>query len=287
MTDLKFYFDGTNGKPFEGEVSVSTLISKLGDADGVGSLPFEYSDSFFSGSACSYNHKLAIMSMGMTMSSFTIKNDGDKYIRSQLHDIGCDDRTIESKKFGDQKPCDDTCGYIFAAKRLPGDNYLIPVVIRSHRYGGEWVSNAHAVEEGCPDFAAGFKAAADGVYSALLDYIARRGFDRSKLKLWICGFSRGGAVSNLLGARLSFESGISKDNIFVYTIASPLTVYDRRAGFTDNIFNIVSEMDVVPRLPLRYWGLRRYGTDLWLPCRARRGTGEYDRLLESMRSRFA
>lgn len=75
-----------------------------------------------------------------------------------------------------------------------------------------------------------------------------------------------GAVSNLLGARLSFESGISKDNIFVYTIASPLTVYDRRAGFTDNIFNIVSEMDVVPRLPLRYWGLRRYGTDLWLPA---------------------
>ena len=287
MTDLKFYFDGTNGKPFEGEVSVSTLISKLGDADGVGSLPFEYSDSFFSGSACSYNHKLAIMSMGMTMSSFTIKNDGDKYIRSLLHDIGCDDRTIESKKFGEQKPCDDTCGYIFAAKRLPGDNYLIPVVIRSHRYGGEWVSNAHAVEEGCPDFAAGFKAAADGVYSALLDYIARRGFDRSKLKLWICGFSRGGAVSNLLGARLSFESGISKDNIFVYTIASPLTVYDRRAGFTDNIFNIVSEMDMVPRMPLRYWGLRRYGTDLWLPCRARRGTDEYDRLLEAMRSRFA
>ena len=51
MTDLKYYFDGTNGKPVEGEVSVSTLIAKLGDADSVGSLPFEYSDSFFSGSA--------------------------------------------------------------------------------------------------------------------------------------------------------------------------------------------------------------------------------------------
>ena len=287
MTDLKFYFDGTNGTPFEGEVSVSTLISKSGDADDVGSLPFEYSDSFFSGSACSYNHKLALMSMGMTMSAFTRKNEGDKYIRRLLRDIGCDERTIESKKFGEQKPCDDTCGYIFAAKRLPGDHFLIPVVIRSHRYGGEWVSNTHAVESNCPDFAAGFKAAADKVYAALLGYIAHRGLDRSKLKLWICGFSRGGAVSNLLGARLSFESGISKDNIFVYTFASPLTVYDRRADFTDNIFNILSEMDSVPRLPLRYWGLRRYGTDLWLPCKARRGAEEYERLLEAMRSRFA
>ena len=44
---------------------------------------------------------------------------------------------------------------------------------------------------------------------------------------------------------------------------------------------------MVPRMPLRYWGLRRYGTDLWLPCRARRGADEYDRLLEAMRSRFA
>lgn len=287
MTDLKFYFDGTNGSPFEGEVSVSALISKLGDADEVGRLPFEYSDSFFSRSACSYNHKLALMSLGMTMSAFTRKNEGDKYIRSLLCDIGCDDRTIESRKFGQQKPCDDTCAYIFAAKRIPGDNFLIPVVIRSHRYGGEWVSNAHAVEEDCPDFSVGFKKAADGVYDALLSYIDRRGFDMSKLKIWVCGFSRGGAVSNLLGARLSFESGISKDNIFVYTFAAPLTVYDRRADFTDNIFNILSEMDAVPRLPLHYWGLRRYGTDLWLPCKARRGGEEYGRLLEAMRARFA
>lgn len=287
MTDLKFYFDGTNGTPFEGMVSVSTLISKTGDAGDIGTLPFHYSDSFFSGSACSYDHRLAIMSMGVTMSAFTYKKDGDKYIRRLLNDIGCDDRTVVSKKYGKQLPSDDSCGYIFAAKRLAGDYFLIPVIIRSHRYGGEWVSNAHVVEPDCPDFAVGFKTAADKVYDALMNYIAQRGFDMSRVKLWVCGFSRGGAVANLLGARLSFESGISKDNIFVYTVASPLTVYDRCAGFTDNIFNILSELDVVPRMPLHYWGLRRYGTDLWLPCKARRGDAEYARLLESMRAQFA
>lgn len=287
MTDLKFYFDGTNGTPFEGTVPVSLLISNIHDSDVISTLPFEYSDSLFAGSACSYSHSLALMSLGMTMSAFTTKNEGDGYIRRLLHSIGFDDRTIESKKYGKQKPCDDTCGYIFAAKRLPGDYFLIPVVIRSHRYGGEWVSNSHVVEESCPDFAYGFKAAADGVYDALTNYIDRRGFDKDKVKLWVCGFSRGGAVSNLLCARLSFESGIKKDNIFVYTFASPLTVYDRAAGFTDNIFNIVSEMDIVPRMPMRTWGLRRYGTDLWLPCRARRGDEEYERLLEAMRAEFA
>ena len=28
MTDLKFYFDGTNGTPFSGEVSIDVMISK-------------------------------------------------------------------------------------------------------------------------------------------------------------------------------------------------------------------------------------------------------------------
>ena len=57
------------------------------------------------------------------------------------------------------KSCADSCGYIIAAKKLPDDTFLIPVVIRSHCYGGEWVSNAHAVEEDTPDHAVGFKAA--------------------------------------------------------------------------------------------------------------------------------
>lgn len=88
MTDLRFYFDGTNGTPFEGTVPVSLLISNIHDSDVISTLPFEYSDSFFAGSACSYNHSLALMSLGMTMSAFTTKNEGDKYVGNLLHSIG-------------------------------------------------------------------------------------------------------------------------------------------------------------------------------------------------------
>ena len=287
MTDLKFYFDGTNGTPVNGDISVSVMISKEDAPNAIGRLGFKYSDSFFLRSACSYDHELAITSLGLTMSAFTYKDDGDKHTRSALHAIGCDDRTIESFRFGDQQSCEDSCGYIFGTKKLPDDRFLIPVVIRSHCYGGEWVSNAHAVDDAYPDFAAGFKIAADGVYDSLMKYIEKRGLGRDRVKIWVCGYSRGGAVTNLLGARLTFESGIGKDNIFAYSFATPPTVLDRAAQFTDNIFNIISEIDVVPRMPLRYWGFTRYGTDMIVPCKARRGAAEYTRLLGLMQGEFA
>ena len=278
MTELKFYFDGTNGTPFSGEVSIDVMISKQEKPKDIGRLKFKYSDSFFLRSACSYNHELAIMSLGLTMSAFTYENDGDRHTRSALIGIGCDDRTIESFRFDDQQSCEDTCGYMIAAKKLPDDSFLIPVVIRSHHYGGEWVSNAHAVEDAYPDHAAGFKAAADIAYDAVMEYIERRGFEKHRVRLWVCGYSRGGAVTNILAARLTFESGIGKDNVFAYSFATPVTVFDRANLFTDNIFNIISEMDVVPRMPLRYWDFGRYGTDMIVPCKARRGLGEVHKL---------
>lgn len=286
MTDFRFYFDGTNGTAISGTVPVDMLISSASKLDTVATLPFNYSDALFDRSGCSYNHELAIMSLGMTMAAFSKKGHGDKHIRSLLKAIGCSERTIRTSKFDRTSPTDDSCGYAFAAKRLPDDSHLIPVVIRSHCYGGEWVSNAHVADDSCPDHSVGFKNAADKVYDALSSYIEQRGFNRSRIKIWVTGFSRGAAVANLLGARLNLESDIPKDDIFVYTFATPCTVYDRANGFMDNIFNIVSELDVVPRVPLRDWSFTRYGTDLYLPCRARRGNDEFIRLKENMQVQF-
>lgn len=287
MNDLLLHFSGINGKAMNGSVEVPMLISKESSKITPASLPFYYSDEFFLKSACSYNHRLAIMSLGMTMSAYTMAGAGDKPVRSLLTSAGCDDRYIQTKKFDTAAPTDDSCGYAFGIKKLPDGSYLIPVIIRSHKYGGEWVSNAHVVDENCPDFSVGFKDAADKVYDALSGYISRSELSGKTVKIWVCGFSRGGAISNLLGARLNLESGIGKDNIFVYTFAAPTAVYDRSAVFMDNIFNIVSEVDVVPRVPPAKWGLVRYGTDLFLPCKSRRGEDEYNLRLEAMRKAFA
>ncbi len=286
MTDLKYYFDGTNGYPVTGTVTANLLLSCREKFNTVASLPFEYSDSLFDNSGCSYRHDLCLMSLGLCMPAFSHKNDGDIHIRGILRSIGCDDRTIHTKKFDATSPTDDSCGYAFAAKRLKNDYHLIPVVIRSHRYGGEWVSNVHVVDESCPDHSFGFKTAADKTYDALSAYIEAHGFNRKKIKLWVVGFSRGAAIANLLGARLNLESDVPKDNIFCYTFATPCTVYDRANCFMDNIFNIVSEIDAVPRVPICSWGFTRYGTDLYLPCSARRGPEEYARLRDKMSVQF-
>lgn len=262
------------------------VVSHSGRDRKLSSIPMYYSDSFFKGSACSYDHRLALMSLGLAMSSFSAKQSGDRYIRGLLRQIGCDNSTVMSRKFDDTLSCEDSCAFCFAAKKLPDGTYLVPVAIRSIGYGGEWVSNAHAVSASFSDHAAGFKAAADGVYDALAGYLASKELGRDCVKLWITGFSRGAAIANLLGARLTEESGIVKDRIFVYTFATPRTVYDRAWKYSGNIFNIVSDMDIVPRLPFDTWGFTRYGTDLYLPCAALRGKEEYLRLLEGMRAHF-
>ncbi len=288
MSDFLSYFSGVKGNIVSGNVNVPFLISK--ETDGISkisTLPFYYSDEFFLKSACSYNHRLAIMSLGMSMSAFTENISGDRSVRSLLTAIGCDCKYIQTKKFDTAVPTDDSCAYAFGAKKLPDGSYLVPVVIRSHKYGGEWVSNAHVFDESCPDFAFGFKTAADKVYDALSTYISRLELSGKRVKIWISGFSRGGAVSNLIGARLSLESGIEKDNIFVYTFATPNTVSKDTLVFTDNIFNIISETDSVPRMPPANWGFCRYGTDLYLPCQSRCGEQVYSVRIEAMRNAFA
>lgn len=287
MTDFLHYFSGIKGRAVSGEVDVPFLISKEDGPADRSTYPIFYTDAFFSKSACSYNHKLAVMSLGMSMAAFSRPDSNDRPIRKLLFDIGCDERYILTKKFDSSTPTDDSCGYAIGVKRLSDGSYLIPIAIRSHKYGGEWVSNAHVVDESCPDFAVGFKDAADKVYDALSDFIIKNGLEGKPTKVWISGFSRGGAVANLLGARLTLESFFDKDDIYTYTFASPNTVYDRAAVFTDNIFNIVSETDIVPRVPLASWGFTRYGTDLYLPCRSRRGEKECEIRLGAMREVFS
>ena len=287
MNEFLLHFSGIKGKSVNGNVDVPFLVAKEDNLISRSKRPFYYSDEFFIKSSCSYNHQLAVMSLGMSMAAFTRKGLDDKSVRSLLGAIGCEQKFIQTKKFDTAEPTDDSCAYAFGIKKLPDGSYLVPVTIRSHKYGGEWVSNAHVFDESCPDFPIGFKTAADKVYDALSGYISRPELSGKRIKIWISGFSRGGAIANLLGARLSLESGIEKDNIFVYTFATPNTVRRSALVFTDNIFNIVSEIDAVPRMPLASWGYCRYGTDLFLPCKSRCGEEAFSIRLEAMRNAFS
>lgn len=251
------------------------------DTSGMGASSFYYSDDYFNTTSMAYNHSLGRLSLGMAMSAVTYKDHGDKYIREFLENIGCiteegNTFAVRTVKFDSNDETDDTCAYAYGVTYLEEtDTYLIPVAIRGFGYGGEWASNVHVVEDGYESYAAGFKKAADLAYTdvtAFVDQLVDVGISRSDIKIWVSGFSRAGAISNLLGARLTSDSGIPQENIFVYTFATPATVKTSAAVKYENIFNIVSEIDVVPRVPLRSWGYVRYGTTYYLPCYSTAGT---------------
>ncbi len=272
------------------------------NVDGMGKWEATYKDSFFETSAKgSYNHDLAILSLGMAMSAVTVgkANEGDeKYIKEFLLNIGCEEASIYHEKFDNNTSTDDTCAFAYGLTHLEAsDTYLIPVAIRGFGYGadfgGEWISNFHVVEKGYDAYAAGFKKAADHVYESLIVYVddlVDSGIPKSKIKIWVSGFSRAAAISNLLGARLNEDSGINNANIFVYTFATPATVKTSSAQNYNNIFNIVSEVDIVPRVPLSSWGYTRYGITYYLPCHSNSGTaykGYIDKVSEEFKELMA
>lgn len=264
---------------------------------------FYYKDSMFDRSKGEivYQHDLAKLSLGATMSAVSPgKSDnipnGDRYVRSFLTSIGCDDSSILTEKFNNNIDSNDTVAYAFACKFLPDGSYLVPVLIRSFGYGpdfsGEWASNFRVWDYNLPGYSGGFKNAADNVYAALTGpdgYVEKilvaNGVSRDNIKIWIAGFSRGGAVSNLLGAKLMENNYLSEEKLFVYTFATPITVSEAQMIPYSNIFNIVSEQDIVPRVPLREWNYTRYGQTKYLASITASGLAYYP-LREKMEEKF-
>jgi len=77
--------------------------------------------------------------------------------------------------------------------------------------------------------------------------------------LWITGFSRGGALSNIVGAYFERQTDIIT---FVYPFASPGVTTSGTAHDYQTIFNIINEDDMTALFPPPSWGFVRFGVDL-------------------------
>ena len=283
-------FENIEGKPITSETEISFNYN-ISETSKRGTWHLPYADSFLSGSAKEFHQNLAIISLGLTMASSNQKegdhHTGAAYLQAMLEKMGFDKSSVQvSKSYADTQKQTDTCEYAFAVKKLVNsDDYVVCAVVRSNGYGGEWISNAHVYNGVNANHSAGFKGAADGMYTALQKYLRQINVDKSHIRLWVTGFSRGGAIANLLGARLSEEIGISADKIFVYGFAVPRTVQKNVKVRYENIFNIINQCDLVPRVPLQSWGYERYGIDRFLPC-VSRNSGWYSSVRTDMEKYF-
>ena len=282
----------TLGKSVDGVIDFTYSLT-YEDGPLMGEESVYYSDSFFSGSAFDYDHALATASIAASMSA-TSRDDpvGGRTgaVTRFLTNIGCEPELIRLQRFDEVDTTDDICAVAFGVKNLPGtDCYLVPVLVRGILYKGEWMSNARIYDASMPDYASGFYRSAQYAASYLEQYIADLqsglGIDRSQLKLWICGYSRGAAIANDLARIMTDAGGIAPENIYGYSFATPATVRASAAGDYRNIFSICSEMDLVTRVPPEEWGCTRFGTTLYLPCLSKCGSS-YSERLAAMQTEF-
>lgn len=228
-----------------------------------------YSDSPFRKPATTYNHKLARMSICMATcanrpipysSNITLKPD--QYLVQYLQDCGFTNLREDDY---DKTPSLYTVATAMGSKKITDENgeefTLIAVGVCGGNYKKEWLSN---VTLGLGARHRGFDSAARMVTDRIFGYMGSNHIS-GRVKIWIAGFSRAAAVSNVTAANLVDSQAFAKEDIYAYTFATPRTTKDYGPEGYENIFNIVGPMDMVPQVAPAAWGFGRYGNDLVLP----------------------
>ena len=253
--------------------------------------PIYYSDDYFRHRATTYNPHLATLSIlaakySMNPGGPDSASDLDWYHNqsNRVHEfynkIGFDDFSINEDYRS--RPTIDTIG-IAAAKRPVDDYTIISCVVRSGGYFLEWQNNVVlGTGENSDYMHEGWYTCANKVIKFVRDYIKEYNIT-GKIKLWLSGFSRGGAIMNLTGGLLDNQidtkgannvfEGVTLKNLdlLVYTFEAPQganydskTVKQPRDAIYNNIFNIVNPNDVVTKVAMGYFGFTRFGIDKFI-----------------------
>ena len=231
-------------------------------------------------SATQYDGNLAVMSLAMALSANRALNpslestkgfDPSLHLEKFLTDAGFsqirkDDYSKETSMY--------TISMAMGAKQMKKDGEkpftLIAIGVCGGGYGNEWQSN---MTPGYGNLHKGFLSASQLVIDRLAGYILTNDI-KGDVKIWISGFSRAAAVSNVTAGLLVRDGMFEKDDVYAYTFATPAAVYDAPQTGYENIFNILNPMDVVPQVMPYDWGFSRFGTDLFIPVTEFSSVGE-------------
>ncbi len=234
---------------------------------------FFYNDHYFAKPASEYNNCLATLSLCFAMSAFA-SNETDDYDRKAQNALDFLKKTgfmdIQANADFHEMPTEDSLGVVIGYKNIyaEGEQYtLIAVATRGGGYEAEWASNFRVGESGRHE---GFAAASEKVKDFLSEYLENhREVFQYPVKLWMAGYSRGGAAINLAAADITLAYGIGEteilpQNIYAYCFENPMDEntdqeLPETAIAITNIFNIINPYDLVPKVPMESWGFFRYG----------------------------
>lgn len=210
---------------------------------------YYYSDDYFKNSGKIDNEHLLAMSYNLSLSTFEIR--GCSYSESLLKDIGFKDFKAYDME---EVPTLDTIGMVIAHKKVDGKN-LIAVAVRGEKYDSEWGNNFIVGKDGD---AKGFNDSSVKVINRIKKYLEDNNLKNNKI--WIVGYSRAGAISDLVGVYINNhlnEFKTTADDLFVYTFEAPAASLDTNTY--DNIYNVINKNDLIPEVYPKYWGFYNNG----------------------------
>lgn len=261
-----------------------------------------YTDDYFLQDSREYSAHLATMSLCLELSTWPrlyeegmewttqvsdTSNAAWQNVWELLTDLGFSDIT-PSDSWNDW-PTPQGVGVVAAKKTLTGGEHLVVLSVRGGGYEEEWASNFTVGADGEHE---GFASAAMQALDFLKTYLADNGID-GNIKLWLVGYSRGGAVANMAAGKLNngYDLGaasLAPQDLFAYTFEAPMgaTVETAAVGTHDNLHNIVNPNDAITRVAPSAWQFARYGDDRELPSAASLGDEAFAEQLEVMVSHY-
>ena len=248
-----------------------------------------YSDDYFRHSSTEYDEHLATLSCIMTNFSVPLDNpsslDSDWYLKQPerlygffgsigFKDFETNDDYVSRSRF-------DSIG-VGCANRQVDDYTVIGVGIRSGGYFREWSNNVYLGDGTKSDYMhEGWYNAANKTIDYINEYISANRIT-GKIKVWIAGFSRGGATANLAAGLLdnkimngeeifSSDVTLTRDDLYAYTFEAPQganynseTVEKPGSDLYNNIYNVVNPNDLVPKVAMSEYGFTRFGIDKFI-----------------------
>lgn len=233
---------------------------------------YTYNEDCFHNSSDDYQHELTKMSLRVTMAAGDVrvagKADGAENIKDLMDKLGFN-YSDDSIYYPD--PTYDSIGYAMGSKQLVSSDgeksTLIMIAVRGSGYGNEWGGNFRL---GVGTDHEGFRRAADRVIEGLEEYIQKNdSVFHPRVKVWISGFSRAAATTNLVAAYLDDGNieRIDREDVFAFCFECPQNTTNSNANNSRyrNIVNIINPLDLVTKVAMSAWDFTRYGNNYYLP----------------------
>lgn len=229
-----------------------------------------YTDDYFTLSSTASQPNISFMAASycIAMSAMNSNDaktpaDNDQNLRNLFKKLGYTNYTPHEEYVKKSTP--DSIGFGAASKKIPGKDYTVVAVgLRGKGYSAEWAGNFSLGRYGQHK---GFAVNKDKLIDFLKNYIETNHIT-GHVKLWLCGYSRGGAVANLAaaaiddGALSGLNIKMGKSDLYAMCFEPPqgaMVSDDLQNARYNNIWCFINPADLIPRVAMKEYGFGVYG----------------------------